>query len=124
MRLTKNLQAEFPKNPYVQRLLARASAMGIRLRESDVHEQWLYHPGTRTIYVWQPDLASQSLSYLVVILAHEIGHAIDFDLHPQHRTITRHLHWSEAPDFIERNAFVYAYLLLQELNIPDRKSVV
>ncbi len=108
----------FPNNIYVQRLLEKVSQLGVRLERSEVPEQWLYHPGDRTIYVWEPDLHQQSLSYLVVILAHELGHVIDFDRHPQHRELTRHRLWVDVPPQLELNAFVNAFLLLQELEIP------
>lgn len=92
--------------------------MNIQLAESPVCEQWLYHPAGRTIYVWPPDLDEQSLSYLVVIMAHELGHAVDFDAHPVHVAIVRKRHWSQAPFFIEQAAFVNGFCILKELQIP------
>ena len=113
-----DLWSGFPVNTYVQRLLARCQEMDIALAGSPVYEQWLYHPTRRTIYVWAPDLAGQSLSYLVVILAHELGHAVDFDTHPSHVALTRNLHWTETPFFIERAAFVNGFRILKELHVP------
>ncbi|MCL4426278.1 MAG: hypothetical protein M1553_12785, partial [Firmicutes bacterium] len=61
---------------------------------------------------------NEPLPYLVVILAHELGHVIDFAQNPLHREITRYLHWSKVPAEIEFSAFVTGYCLLQELEIP------
>ena len=117
-RLHARLTALFPANPFVQRLVARAEAMGITFAPSPVEEQWFYHPDDRTLYVWEPDLDDQSLSYLVVILAHELGHAADFDNNPLHLHLTRGLHWSEVPLEIEIAAFVQGFRILKELGIP------
>src|SRR5690625_2119417 len=108
----------FPTNVFVQRLLNRLESLNVRLAISTEQEQWLYHPGYRTLWVWEPDIRTQPLSYLVVILAHEMGHVLDFDEKPHYRTITRHLHWSQVPDEIECSAFVRGFLLLQELAVP------
>lgn len=108
----------FPANVYVQRLLQRLEALNVRLGVSTEREQWLYHPGYRTLWVWEPDIGTQPLSYLVVILAHELGHVMDFDEKPHYLAITRDLHWSQVPDEIECSAFVRGFLLLQELDIP------
>lgn len=115
---SESIITRFPANTYVHRLISLACHLGIRFTASDVHEQWLYHPEYRTIYVWEPDLVDQSLSYLVVVLSHELGHALDFDASPELRRITRDLHWSDVPDSIERSAFVRGFLILQELGIP------
>jgi len=112
------LAKRFPDNPYIQRLLAEAEQMGIRLAKSPVPEQWLYHPEHRIIYVWLPDLRGASLSYITMVLAHELGHARDFDRNPQHRETVRTLHWSAVPDHIERAAFIHGFLILQELRVP------
>lgn len=108
----------FPANVFVQRLLNRLESLNVRLGISTEREQWLYHPGYRTLWVWEPDVRNQPLSYIVVILAHEIGHVLDFDEKPHYRAITRHLHWSQVPDEIECSAFVRGFLLLQELGVP------
>lgn len=108
----------FPENTFLQRLIEKAEALGIAFSTSPVPEQWLYHPEHRTIYVWEPDLKEESLSYLVVILAHELGHVVDFRANPLHRRLTRNLHWSEAPDEVEIAAFVYGFTILKELWIP------
>jgi|LFRM01.2.fsa_nt_gb antirestriction protein ArdC len=113
-----DLWAEFPDNKYVQRLLKHCRTMNIKLAGSPVREQWFYHPEQRTIYVWPPDLTYQSLSYLVVILAHELGHAMDFDSHPGHVAVIRNRHWSRTPLFIEQAAFVNGFCLLKQLQIP------
>ncbi|HLT59488.1 MAG TPA: hypothetical protein VKZ69_12045 [Limnochordales bacterium] len=108
----------FPANVYVQRLLDRLEALGVGLGISTEPGQWLYHPGYRTLWVWEPDLRTQPLSYLVVILAHELGHVLDFDENPHYRAITRDLHWTAVPDEIECSAFVRGFLLLRELAVP------
>ncbi len=108
----------FPDNIYVQRLVDRAETLGISFATSPVKEQWLYHPEHERIYVWEPDLALQSLSYLVVILAHELGHARDFEENPAHLRLTRNLLWSEVPHSVEIAAFVNGFAILKELWIP------
>ncbi|HEY8531547.1 MAG TPA: hypothetical protein VIL08_04790, partial [Limnochorda sp.] len=57
-------------------------------------------------------------SFLVVILAHELGHVLDFDANPHYRELVRDLHWSEVPLDIERSAFVRGFRILQALDIP------
>ncbi|OUN01680.1 MAG: hypothetical protein BAA04_00890 [Firmicutes bacterium ZCTH02-B6] len=108
----------FPKNVYVQRLLAKLESLNVGLGVSTEPGQWLYHPAYRTLWVWEPDLSTQPLSYLVVILAHELGHVLDFDEKPLYRAITKDLHWTQVPDEIECSAFVRGFWLLQELQIP------
>lgn len=109
---------QFPDNQHVRKLIGLCRAQGITLERSTVPEQWLYHPELRTLYVWEPDLALGSLSYLVVVLAHELGHARDFDRHPQHKALVRGLHWSDTPPAIEEAAFVEGFYILKELGIP------
>ena len=116
--LHARLIAQFPENPYVKRLVQHAEAMGITFGLSPVEEQWLYNPQHRTIYVWEPDLYSESLSYIVVILAHELGHAVDFEINPLHIHLTRDLFWHQVPDEIEIAAFVQGFRLLKQLWIP------
>lgn len=108
----------FPDNVYVQRLLNCLRTLNVRLGVSTEWEQWLYHPKYRTLWVWKPDLHTQPLTYIVVILAHEIGHVLDFDEKPHYKTVTSNLHWSEVPAEIERSAFVRGFILLQQLSIP------
>lgn len=112
------LISRFPQNLFVERLLAKAEQLDIVFEPSPVHEQWLYHPDRRAIMVWEPDLATQSLTYLVVVLAHELGHAVDFDQNPGRRRAVRGLHWLDVPDDVEIAAFVQGFLLLKELRIP------
>lgn len=116
--LHDTLVSRFPPNPFVQRLLAKAQELRISFERSPVREQWLYHPGRRAILVWEPDLTSQSLTYLVVILAHEMGHAVDFDQNPERRREVHGMHWLDVPDDVEIAAFVQGFLLLKELRIP------
>lgn len=108
----------FPDNQYIRRLLDCLEQLGVRLAASTEPEQWLYHPGLRTLWVWVPDLHIQPLTYIVVILAHEIGHILDFDANPHHQAQIADLHWSEVPDHIEQAAFVRGFYLLQQLHIP------
>ncbi|GEM_PF-2003570 len=110
--------AQFPPNPYLERLVEKALALGITFESSPVPEQWLYHPGRRAILVWEPDLKEQSLSYLVVVLAHEIGHAVDFDENPDHLVAAKELHWLDVPWEVEAAAFIHGFRLLKELWVP------
>src|SRR5690606_2915039 len=116
--LHDTLVSRFPPNPFVQRLLAKAQELRISFQRSPVPEQSLYHPGRRATLVWEPDLTSQSLTYLVVILAHEMGHAVDFDQNPERRREVHGMHWLDVPDEVEIAAFVQGFLLLKELRIP------
>lgn len=118
VREHKRLVSRFPRNEFVQRLLAKAASLGVRFARSPVFEQWLYHPEHRTIYLWEPDLTGQPLSYLVVILAHELGHVTDFDSNPRHQRIASTLHWLQVPDEIEIAAFAEGFRILKELWIP------
>lgn len=115
---TLSVKNMFPDNVYVHRLLHYLDILNVRIGVSSEPEQWLYHPRYRTLWVWTPDLQTQPLTYIVVILAHEIGHVLDFDANPHHKTIIADLHWSEAPDYIERIAFVRGFHVLQQLQIP------
>lgn len=114
----ERLRSRFPENEYIRRLLGKAASLGVRFAKSPVFEQWLYHPEHRTIYVWEPDLTEESLTYLVVVLAHELGHVTDFDKNPRHQRIASTLHWLQVPDEIEIAAFVQGFRILKELWIP------
>lgn len=116
--LSARLAAAFPPNPYVQRLVRYALARGIRFEVSPVPEQWMYHPGRRAILVWPADLHQQPLTYLVMVLAHELGHARDFDEHPG---LMERLERKGSPRLhraVERSAFVRGFELLKQLRIP------
>jgi len=52
------------------------------------------------------------------MLAHEIGHVLDFDEHPEWVEAIRHLHWSQVPHHMERSAFVRGFQVLEGLRIP------
>lgn len=109
---------QFPPNPFLQRLVRAALAYSISFEQSPAPEQWMYHPGRRAILVWMPDLRSQSMSYLVTIMAHELGHALHFDRHPR---LARKLFSSASLELdwmVEREAFVEGFLLLKRLAIP------
>ena len=108
----------FPHNVYVQRLLQKAMALDVLFLDSQVEEQWLYHPDYRTLCVWLPDLAAGSLSYLVVMLAHELGHVLDFDAKPRYLDAIRGVPWFAVPYEIELSAFVSGFQIIQELDIP------
>lgn len=108
----------FPPNPFVARLVRTAQQWGVAFEASPIPDQWLYHPGRRAIMVWLPDLEGQSLSYLVTIMAHELGHAQDFDRHPE---LAKRLFATDDPRLhraAERAAFVNGFLLLKRLSIP------
>ncbi|BAS29145.1 hypothetical protein [Limnochorda pilosa] len=110
--------ARFPQNAHLQGLLQAACRLEVNLEASDVAGQWLYRPDERTLYVWEPDLENESLSFLVVILAHELGHVLDFDEKPHYREVIRTLHWSQVPEEIERSAFIRGFRILEALGIP------
>ena len=115
---TLQLAEAFPRNTYVRRLVDFALARGIRFEESPVPEQWMYHPGRRAILLWPPDLREQTLSYLVLVLAHELGHACDFERHPR---LMERLQRTGDPRLlraVERSAFVRGFVLLKRLQIP------
>lgn len=115
----RRIARRFPANVYVRRLVEAALSMGIAFEPSPVPGEWMYHPGRRAILVWEPDLRHQSLSYLVAILAHELGHALD--LHRRARPPGAA--GSAVPPAgrlrkMEQAAFVYGFLLLKSLAIP------
>lgn len=112
------LTDRFPRNPYIHRLVQQAEQLNVTFAPSPIKEQWLYEPQRRVIYLWEPDLANESLSFLVVILAHELGHVVDFDLNPSHVELMKEKHWFEAPVEIEIAAFVQGYRIIQDLSIP------
>ena len=114
----RSLISRFPQNPFLDRLVAKAEELDITFEPSPIREQWLYHPDRRAILVWEPDLEHQSLTYLIVVLAHEMGHAVDFDQNPGHRLAVRGLHWLDVPHEVEIAAFVQGFRLLKELWIP------
>lgn len=114
----QELLSRFPENPFLERLVQKALELDIRFEPSPVREQWLFHPERRAILIWEPDLEHQSLTYLVVVLAHELGHAVDFDQNPGRVEAVRGLHWLDVPHEIEIAAFVEGFRLLKELWIP------
>ncbi|WP_324716948.1 hypothetical protein U7230_01270 [Carboxydochorda subterranea] len=116
--VSRSIARRFPPNPYVQSLVRFARQRRISLEPSPVPRQWMYHPGRRAILAWLPDLRDQSLSYLVMILAHELGHALDFDRHPG---LADRLFAAESPELeraVEHRAFVGGFFLLQRLGVP------
>ena len=117
---SRRIIRRFPPNVYVRRLVEAALDLGVTFEPSPLPAQWMYHPGRRAILVWGPDLRGQSLSYLVVIMAHELGHALDFDRRPG---LARALLGGSAAspqldDQVEQAAFVHGFLLLKRLRIP------
>ena len=117
-RKDRAVKSLFPGNLYVQRLLKKADALHVLFLGSQVSEQWLYHPDYRTLCVWLPDLEDTSLSYLVTMLAHELGHVVDFDAKPQYLEAIQGVPWFAVPLEIELSAFVSGFRLIQELGIP------
>ena len=113
-----SLAEGFPANVYVRRLVDYALARGIRFEASPLPEQWMYHPGRRAILLWPPDLRQQTLTYLVFILAHELGHAGDFDRRPGLMERLEHSRDPRLHRAVERSAFVQGFLLLKRLHIP------
>ncbi|NMB26239.1 MAG: hypothetical protein GX986_11995 [Firmicutes bacterium] len=114
----QDCRALFPRNLYVERLLEKAASLNVLFLNSQVEEQWLYHPEHRALCIWLPDLEAGSLSYLVVMLAHELGHVLDFDARPWYLDAIRDVPWFAAPLEIELSAFVSGFAVLQELDIP------
>ncbi len=78
----------------------------------------MYHPGRRAILVWGPDLSRQSISYLVAIMAHELGHALDFDQHSSRAAMLGRRHASIHDMEMEQAACVEGFLLIRRLRIP------
>lgn len=113
-----SLAGAFPDNPFVRRLVDFALARGIRFEASPYPEQWLYHPGRRAILVWPPDLRQQTLTFLVLILAHELGHARDFDRRPYLSQLLRRRPDPRLQHAVERSAFVGGFELLKQLQVP------
>lgn len=116
--LSKQVEARFPADVNVDKLLGYAEKLGVHFLPSEVREQWLYHPAERIITVWLPDLAAGNVDFVIVMLAHELGHAVDFDLHPEYLDFIRDRHWSEVPPDIERSAFITGFRILYGLGIP------
>ncbi|MGE5508095.1 MAG: hypothetical protein ACM3RP_06410 [Chitinophagales bacterium] len=107
-----------PPNEYLDRLVAKARELNVKMEKSEIYELWFYYPPERAIAVWEPDLAQMPLSFVLTLFAHELGHVMDFDAHPALAAQTRHLHYSEVPLEIEVTGFVNGYRILQELAIP------
>lgn len=107
-----------PANEYLDRLVAKAHSLGVALEKSEIDQLWFYYPPERAIAIWEPDLYQQPLGFLLTVLAHELGHVVDFDADPRLAEATRHLHYSQVPLSIEVSGFVTGYRLLQEANIP------
>lgn len=108
----------FPDNIYVQRLLGKAASLHVFFLDSQVKEQWLYHPDYRTLCVWLPDLEDSSLSYVVIMLAHELGHVVDFDIKPHYLAAIQNVPWFAVPIEIELSAFLTGFQIIRELDIP------
>lgn len=115
---SRRIVRRFPPNVYLRRLVRTALALGIAFEPSPVPEQWMYHPGRRAILVWQPDLRRQSLSYLVVIMAHELGHALDFDRRPRAAPGPGRGAPPGEDLETEQQACVLGFLLLKQLHVP------
>lgn len=107
-----------PSNQYLDRLVARAKELGVELQKSEIDELWFYYPPERAIAIWEPDLFEQPLGFVLTVLAHELGHVMDFDADPSLVEITQDLHFSQVPMEIEVSGFVTGYQILQEAGIP------
>ena len=117
-RKDRAVRGMFPRNVYVQRLLKKAESLHVLFLDSQVEDQWLYHPNYRALCIWLPDLGASSLSYLVMMLAHELGHVLDFDAKPHYLRAIQGVPWFEVPWEIELSAFVSGFRIIQELQIP------
>lgn len=118
VQVSKQVEARFPGDQNVDKLLGFARKLGVNFLPSEVHEQWLYHPAERIMTVWLPDLSAGNTDFVIVMLAHELGHVVDFDRHPEYLQHLRGLHWSEVPRQIESSAFVTGFKILLTLGIP------
>lgn len=107
-----------PANEYLDRLVAKAEELGVELQKSEIDELWFYYPPERAIAIWEPDLYAQPLGFVLTVLAHELGHVVDFDGDPGLVELTRNLHFSKVPMEIEVSGFVTGYRILQEAGIP------
>ncbi|MGE5553140.1 MAG: hypothetical protein ACM3XZ_04370 [Betaproteobacteria bacterium] len=107
-----------PSQVYLDRLVAKADELGVELQKSEIDELWFYYPPERAIAIWEPDLYEQPLGFVLTVLAHELGHVMDFDADPNLAEATRSLHYSEVPLEIEVSGFVTGYRILQEADIP------
>lgn len=111
------IRQAFPPHPYIQALLEELARLQVVLAPSAVPEQWLYHPRDRVLTVWLPDLQQPNLSFLLVMLTHELGHILDFDRHPERLGIIQARHWSQVPLQLEEEAFVQGFRRLQQLHV-------
>lgn len=79
---------------------------------------WHYRPDKRTIYLWKDDLKLQPPEFLITALAHELGHSVDFDLHPEKAKSVTYLGFDEVPEDLEISAFATGFQILRQLKIP------
>jgi hypothetical protein len=107
-----------PPNVYLDRLVAKARELNVKIEKSEIDELWFYYPPERAIAVWEPDLLQMPLSFILTIFAHELGHVMDFDAHPALAAQTRNLHYTQVPLEIEVTGFVNGYHILREAGIP------
>jgi len=108
----------WPNNEYFQLLIDKAWQLNVELRSSKIHELWYFRPDSRTIFIWEPDLTTEPLAYLLTVFGHELGHVTDFDRNPEYVSRTKDLHYSNVPWDIELSGFISGYRLLSELGIP------
>ncbi|MDI6870882.1 MAG: hypothetical protein QME79_05890 [Bacillota bacterium] len=107
-----------PSHEYLDRLVAKAGELGVELQKSEIDELWFYYPPERAIAIWEPDLYQQPLGFVLTVLAHELGHVVDFDADPHLVEVTHNLHYSQIPLDIEVSGFVTGYRIIQETGIP------
>lgn len=106
-----------PDNQFIRALIVFAQRRGVHFALSPI-PVWHYRPNRRTIYLWEEDLHSQPLEFIITAFAHEIGHVVDFDLHPENAKVVAYLGIDEVPEYLEINAFVIGFKILKELKIP------
>lgn len=111
------MERYLPGNQFISTLIEYAKRRGVKFSYSRT-PLWYYRPDTRTIYLWKEDLKSQPLGFLITALAHEIGHVVDFDLHPDKARVIACLGVDEVPEEVEINAFLIGYKVIRDLKIP------
>ena len=108
---------QFPQNTFINALVQFALLRGVKFALSPI-PLWHYRPDKRTIYYWKDDLVFQPLEFVITALAHELGHVVDFELHPEKAQVIAYLGVDDVPDDLEISAFLTGFRIIKELKIP------